>query len=132
MGMKLLRRLIERYPYKGLFGWATVCVWAFLIAEIMWHLSDFVRNYDILEIPLVLPYAPLAVIIDPRDAMLNHKNIFFFALANWLGIFLLGALLSMRKLSTRVTGSGTVILFLAVALARAIKVLLIDPPIYMP
>lgn len=130
--MKLLRRLIERYPYKGLFGWATACVWAFLIAEIMWHFSAFVRSYDVLEIPLVVPYAPFAFIVDPHDAMLNHDHIFFFALANWFGIFVVGALLSLRRLGTRVSGSGTVILVLAVALARAVEAWVIHPPGPMP
>ena len=92
--MKLLRRLIDRYPYRGLFGWATACVWGFVIAETLWHLSAYVRNYDILEIPLVVPYAPLAAILDPHDAMIPDKNIFFFALANWLVIFLIGAAVS--------------------------------------
>lgn len=128
----LLRRLIDRYPYRGLFGWATACVYGFVIAEIMWHLSAYVRRYDILEIPLVVPYAPLAFIVDPHDAMLHHRHIFFFALANWFVIFLVGAAVSWRKASTRLTGSTAMIIILAVALARAYEAWVIHPPPPIP
>ncbi len=118
--MKLLRRLIDRYPYRGLFGWATACAWAFIIAEIMWHVSAHVRQYDILEIPLVVPYAPLAIVVDPSDAMIPRKDIFFFALANWFIIFLIGAAVSLwRRIGTRLTGSATLVTVLLIALARA-------------
>ena len=130
--MKLLRRLIDRYPYRGLFGWATACVWGFVIAETLWHLSAYVRNYDILEIPLVVPYAPLAAILDPHDAMIPDKNIFFFALANWLVIFLIGAAVSVwRRVGTRLTGSATLLVVLVIALGRAYVFWLTHRHIYM-
>jgi len=98
----------------------------------MWHLSRHVKRYDFLEIPLVVPYAPLACIIDPHDAMLNRQDIFFFALANWFGIFLLGWLISWRRLSTRISGSATMIVVLLVALSRAIEAWVINPPPLIP
>src|SRR5690349_1293759 len=104
--MKLLRRIVQRYPYRGLFGWATGCVWAFFVSEILWHLSAFVRAYDFIEIPLLVPYAPLAFLLEPHGAMLHHEHIFFFALANWFGIFVVGALFSFRRVSAVVSGGA--------------------------
>ncbi len=127
-----MRGLIDRYPYRGLFGWATACVWGFVIAEIMWHLSAYVRRYDILEIPLVVPYAPLAFIVDPHDAMLNHRHIFFFALANWFVIFLIGAVFSLRRIGTRLTGAATMIVVLVIALGRAYEAWVIHRPPPVP
>lgn len=130
--MKLLKSIIQRYPYRGLFGWATACVWAFFISEIMWHLSPFVQKYDILEVPLVVPYAPLACILDPHDAMLHHRSIFFFALANWFGIFIIGALLSFRRVNAVFSGGTATGLLLLVAMARAIEYWIITGPPLMP
>jgi len=83
---------MDRHPYKGTLGWGTVCVWGFAIAGAAWQLSAYVRRYDWLEIPLVIPYAPVAILVDPNGALLNYRHIHFFALANWVAIFLLGAL----------------------------------------
>lgn len=82
---------------RSLSRWATFCVWAFIVAEICWHLSHFVRRYDILEIPLAIPYAPIAVLLDPNDMLLNHGQIFFIALGNWFGIFLVGAVIVLLR-----------------------------------
>jgi hypothetical protein len=98
----------------------------------MWHLSAYVRDYDILEIALVVPYAPLACIIDPHDAMLRHEYIFFFALGNWFLIFVIGAVASLRWVGTRLAGSATLIVILAIALARAYEAWVIHPPPPMP
>ena len=126
--IKLLRRIVELYPYRGIFGWATVCVWSFFIAEIMWHLSAFVRQFDFIEIPLIVPYAPLAILIDPRDALLHHGYIFFIAIANWFGIFVMGALCSRRRVSAVVTGGSVIAIVLFAALARMIEFWVIHPP----
>jgi hypothetical protein len=126
--MKILRRLISRYPYRGLFGWATLCVWGFVAAEILWHLSGFVRRYDWLEIPLVVPYAPLAVLIDPHDVMLHHDSIFFLALANWFGIFLLGSVFCFRKVSAVASGATTLSIVLLLSLGRVVEYWIINPP----
>ena len=126
--MKLLRKIIQRYPYRGLFGWATVCVWAFVLSEILWHLSGFVRRYDLLEIVLAVPYAPLAFLVDPHDLMLHHRHVFFFALANWSGIFVIGTLLSLKRMNAVVSGSAVGGLLLFAALARNVEYWIINPP----
>ena len=130
--MKLLRRVVQRYPYRGLFGWATACVWAFFISEILWHLSAFVRAYDLIEIPLLVPYAPLAFLLEPQGAMVHDEHIFFFALANWFGIFLMGALFSLRRVNAVVSGGAAAGLLVLAALARTIEYWVIHPPPPVP
>ena len=126
--MKQIRLFVQRYPYRGLFAWATVCVWAFFFAEILWHLSAFVRRYDLIEIPLVLPYVPLAFVLDPESALVNHRHAFFIALANWFGIFLLGAALCRKRTSAVVSGTGVLLPVLVLAFGRAIVRWVIFPP----
>ncbi len=130
--MNVLRKLITRYPYRGLFGWATICVWGFLASEILWHLSRLVRRYDLLEIPLAVPYAPIAFLIDPHDALMNHESIFFIALANWFAIFVVGAIVSLRRASAAVVGTAMLCLLLACSLGRAAEYWIIHPPGPMP
>ena len=96
-------RTMDRSPGKGTLGWAIACIWGFAVAGVMWELSDYVRKHDWLEIRLVIPYAPAAILVDPNDAMLNCRYIHFFALANWVAIFLLGALVGW----CRRRGSGS-------------------------
>jgi hypothetical protein len=101
----------------------------------MWHLSAYVRRYDILEIPLALPYVPFAYIVDPHEAMSfrhDYQQAFWFALANWFVIFLIGAAFSLRRISTRLTGSATMIAVLVIALCRAYEALVIHPPPPVP
>ena len=126
--MKWIKYLIQQYPYRGLFGWATICVWSFFIAEILWHLSAFVRRYDVIEIGMIVPYAPLAFILDPHDAMLHHPHVFFVALANWLGIFVLGALLSLKRCSATLSGVSTLLMLLPLAIIRALWAWVLFPP----
>jgi len=56
---------------------------AFVIAQLLWYLSDFVARFDLLEIPMATPLFPLASFFDPHDGMLNNRFVFFYALVFW-------------------------------------------------
>ncbi len=56
---------------------------AFIVAQLLWHLSAFVRRFDLLEIPLATPFFPLASFFDPHDGMVNNRFVFFYALVFW-------------------------------------------------
>ena len=68
---------------------------AFIVAQLLWHLSAFVRRFDLLEIPMATPFFPLASFLDPYDGMVNDPSVFFYALLFW------GALV---PLSLRIAG----------------------------
>jgi len=127
--MNMFRRLIDKYPYRGLFGWATLCMWGFVFAEILWHLSRFVRRYDWLEIPMIVPYAPIAAILDPHDAMMNNGGIFFIALGNWFTIFVIGALFSLRKVNAVAVGTVLLIVLFLCSAGRVTEYWVIHPPL---
>jgi len=109
-----LSRLFEKFPYKGIKNWALLCSLTFIAAQMLWYLSfylsSFVRQYDFLEIPMVILFFPLAPLIDPHDGMLRNDYIYIYALTYWVSIFFLSWVLSRRKINPAIAGIVIVLL----------------------
>lgn len=75
--MKWFRWMIYGPPYRGWFGWATICVVLFIIIEAVW------RGGAILESKGWFPplfFVPEGVIAEPPDAMVKPPD----AMVNWI------------------------------------------------
>ena len=46
----------------------------FALAVVLWFTSDWVRRFDLLELPMVAMLFPLAMFIDPHDGFVNHPE----------------------------------------------------------
>jgi hypothetical protein len=88
---------------------------AFIGSQSLWFCSQYVRRYDVLEIPMVIFYLPLAPFLDPHDGMVNSRDIFPYALAYWVGLFLVALPASRRRINPAIP--GLTILFLTSAVA---------------
>lgn len=89
----------RKYPYRGFTNWVAVCSVAFIVSELLWVSSRYVRRYDALEIPMTTYFFPLAPLFDPHDALLHNRSIFFYALAYWVALFVISLLLSRRRMN---------------------------------
>jgi len=105
----MLKQLCEKYPYKGMKNWALFCSLVFIVSELLWYLSSFVRDIDFLEIPMVFFYFPLATLID-SDALLHNDYIYLYALTYWGSVFFLSFLFSRRKINLIIPGIIVIII----------------------
>lgn len=118
-----LDRLLRRFPYQGLVGWAIMCVWLFLASEILYHLSPNILPRGIFSTPgpfqisqiysaevCALPYYPLNRIVGPGYFFRSDGTLFFYALAWWFCMFLLGAIRRPKRRNPILFGLGIVLL----------------------
>jgi hypothetical protein len=100
-----------RFPYRGLQSWGLLCACSFIVSQALWHLAQYFRHYDPIEIPLSILYFPLALFIDPRDGMLRRSELFPYALSYWLFLFYVSFLISRQRINPAVPAAF--ILFLS-------------------
>lgn len=91
--------LEKKWPYRGVTNWVAVCSVAFIVSQLMWHCSRYIRNIDLLEIPMALYFFPLAPLFEPHDGMIHNESIFLYALAYWVALFVISLLLSRRRMN---------------------------------
>lgn len=94
-----LSRLCKKFPCTGIKNWALLCSLTFIVAQMFWYLSSFVRRYDLLEIPMVILFFPPAPLIDPHNGLLRDDNLYLYALIYWASVFFLSWVLSRRKIN---------------------------------
>jgi hypothetical protein len=90
------------FRYRGVQNWALTCAVAFIVSHVMWHASAYVRRWDFLELPLSLPFSPLAPFVDPHDGMVNSRDSFLLGLFYWICLFGLALLVSRRRINPAV------------------------------
>ncbi|WP_182869430.1 hypothetical protein [Stieleria mannarensis] len=87
---------------------------AFIVAEVMWRLSGYVRAIDLLELPLASFHFPLAGFVDPHDSMVRSEGTFFCAIVFWTAVIPVAFRIAPRKVGPLLTALA-IIAFCAVA-----------------
>jgi len=98
-GIPMILLIPQDLPNRGKQYWALCCALLFILSQLMWTIAGRFRRYDWIELPLIGFYFPLAPFFDPRDGMVRDPNLFFYALACWLGIFGIGLLFLRKKIN---------------------------------
>jgi hypothetical protein len=84
---------------------------AFIAAQLLWHLSAFVRAFDLLEIPMATPLFPLASFLDPYDSMVNqHSAVFFCGLLFWGALIPVSLRLAGKRLNPLIPAMAILLL----------------------
>jgi hypothetical protein len=86
----------RKVDLRGFFAWY---FGAFIIAQLLWYLSDFVARVDLLEISMATPFFPLASFFDPHDSMVNNRFVFFYALLFWGALIPISLRLAGKRLN---------------------------------
>ncbi len=87
-----------------------LCSLAFIAAQLLWYCSKFVRRYDILEVPMALPFFPLAPFFDPHNGMVNNRDTFVYALAYWISLYLVALGIARKKVNPAIPATVVLIL----------------------
>lgn len=59
---------------------------AFGVSVALWFLSAEVRRYDLLELPMVMFMFPLAMLLDPGDAMVGQTSALIYGACFWSAV----------------------------------------------
>jgi hypothetical protein len=103
-GVSILTKIEQRFPYRGLKSWSLTWAIAFIVGQLLWFSSRFVRQWDVLEIPMTVVFFPIAMFIDPYNGMVNDRNVFFYALGYWLVLYFVALGLSRKRMNPAIPG----------------------------
>ncbi len=87
-----------------------LCSVAFITAQLLWYCSRFVRRCDILEIPMAVPFFPLAPFFDPYDGMVNSRHTFVYALTYWACLFVVALGIARKRINPAIPAAVILIL----------------------
>jgi len=72
---------------------------AFVLAALLWRLAAFVREFDLLELPMIAFHFPLAGFLDPGGFMLRNPNILFYAIGFWVAVIPVSLLVTPKQMN---------------------------------
>jgi hypothetical protein len=89
-------KLKEMLKYQGFTNWVAVCSVFFIITQLLWYSSRYYRGCDILEIPAMIFFFPLAPLFDPHNGMVRNEGILLYAIIYWIILFVVSLIISRK------------------------------------